>query len=59
MRITHVFRSGNDCVLHVPDQFDEGGEWLYRTEWERWPVSAEDIKEWTEEVYPKKVIPIL
>ena len=45
-------------MLHVPDQFDEG-EWLYRTEWERWPRSAEDIREWAEEVYPKKVIPLL
>jgi hypothetical protein len=59
MRITHIFRSGNDCVVHVPEQFVDKGMGLFRTEWERWPPSAEDVKEWTEEVYPKKIIPQL
>jgi hypothetical protein len=34
MVIKHVFRSGNDCEIHIPDTFTIGSLTLNRTRWE-------------------------
>ncbi len=58
MIIKHVFRSGNDCIVHIPEEFSDGFD-LTHTEWERYPPSVEDMNEYLSDVYPNKVIPAL
>lgn len=58
MIIRHLFRSGNDCIVHIPDRISEGFD-LTHIEWEIFPPSADDFKEWSEDVYPNKVMPQL
>lgn len=57
MTVTHVFRSGNDCEIHVPDTITLGTFTLGRARWEYFPPSVEDLYELNHEVLPEKVIP--
>jgi hypothetical protein len=58
MTIKHNFRSGNSCDIYIPEikakTFNET-----RIEWDHWPPSDSDVREWSEEVYPNRVIPRL
>jgi hypothetical protein len=59
MKIVHVFRSGNDCVVNIPDRIADGQANIFDAAFERWPPSREDQEEWINEVYPNKVVPAL
>jgi hypothetical protein len=58
MKLIHRFRSGNSCGIHIPEiepnSFNET-----QVKWEQWPPSDSDVCEWSEEVYPNRVIPRL
>lgn len=57
MKIIHVFRSGNDCIVTLPERLAKGELSGFNVEWEVWPPSPEDRQEWSESVFPLKVIP--
>lgn len=58
MRLTHKFRSGNDCEIYIRQDFPPG--LIDNTvAWEYFPPSAEDLREYREEVLPGKVIPAM
>lgn len=58
MKITHLFRSGNNCDITVAEEI-RPGLINNRVEWEDFPPSAEDLREYREEVLPAKVIPAM
>jgi hypothetical protein len=58
MVINHVFRSGNGCDIYIPENIGPG--LLHnRVEWERFPPGPQDLREYSEEVLPAKVIPAM
>ena len=59
MTITHTFRSGNSCDIHIPDRIKLGRFNETNVEWDTYPPSAADFAEYTEEVYPARVLPRL
>jgi hypothetical protein len=48
----HIFRSGNDCVVRVPDVVSDPGLQHISVQWERFPPSVADQLEWEHEVLP-------
>jgi hypothetical protein len=59
MTITHTFKSGNSCELHVLEVVKPGKLNIHRCDWEHHPPSTMDLKELNEQVYPQKVFPVL
>jgi hypothetical protein len=50
MKLAHVFRSGNDVEIEVPEI--EVGLGMTRISGERFPPSPQDLQEWVNEVLP-------
>ena len=48
MKIVHVFRSGNDCIVTLPERLAKGELSEFNVECEVWPPSDEDRREWSE-----------
>ena len=59
MKLTHHCRSGNSCDIYIPDRITHGTFNEANVEWEIYPPSSADFAEYTEEVYPNRVLPQL
>ena len=59
MKITHTFRSGNSCTIDIPEVIAPGTVDMLHTNWDRYPPSRSDRKEWTKYVYPGLIVPLL
>jgi hypothetical protein len=59
MTITHNFRSGNTCDIEIPDRITPGEFNDVHVEWDTYPPSAADLREYEHEVYPTRVLPRL
>jgi hypothetical protein len=59
MTITHSFRSGNGCDIHIPKKVKRGKFNSVSVEWDSYPPSAADLREYEQEVYPGRVMPVL
>jgi hypothetical protein len=58
MTITHNFRSGNACDIHIPDKIKPGFDNV-AVEWETYPPSEAEFTEYWNEVYPIQVLPVI
>jgi hypothetical protein len=59
MTITHNFRSGNSCDIEIPDRITPGEFNDVHVEWDTYPPSAADLREYEHEVSPTRVLPRL
>lgn len=55
MIITHIFKSRNVCIIHIPRVFLPGYS-QFRVEWER-PPSRKDLREYRDVLLPTKIRP--
>ena len=54
---TKQFRSGNRAEVTIPEPVHVGSYSSIQVEWESFPPSSDDLREYNEEVWPDQIVP--
>ena len=57
-KMEHVCRSGNRAEIYLPEIVVLGEYNQFSVEWESFPPTNEDLREYWQEVYDKKIVPL-
>lgn len=58
LKMEHVCKSGNRAEIYVPEKAVRGEYQLFQVEWDSYPPTAKDLREYWEEVYDKQIVPL-
>jgi hypothetical protein len=58
MKMEYVCKSGNRAEIYLPEKAVPAEYQQFIVEWESWPPTSEDLREYHEEVYAKKIVPL-